>query len=103
MSMEIDKAFAETEADENVKEKEVRKEKKKEKPKKEDRGSTSSIKFACRRCKYILSEDEKKCPSCGSSEFSDEWNGIIVILDTSSELAKVIGAKMPGRYAIKVR
>lgn len=64
---------------------------------------TSSIKFACRKCKYILAEDEKKCPACGGSEFSDEWNGIVIIMDQSSSLASIIGAKMPGRYAIRVR
>jgi DNA-directed RNA polymerase subunit E" len=76
---------------------------KRPKGKKQDTSSTSSIKLACRRCKYILSEDEKKCPSCGGSDFSDEWNGIVIILDTTSDLAKVIGAKKAGRYAIKVR
>ena len=65
--------------------------------------TSSSIKFACRRCKYIMTEGEKKCPSCGGTEFSEEWSGIVVILDTSSELAKIIGAKKTGRYAIKVR
>ena len=70
---------------------------------KEIKESKSSIKFACRRCKYILGEDETKCPHCGGSEFSDEWHGIVIILDISSELAQIIGAKKTGRYAIKVR
>jgi DNA-directed RNA polymerase subunit E" len=70
---------------------------------KDKKEATSSIKYACRKCKYILAEDEKKCPSCGGSEFSDEWSGIVIIIDTSSSLANIIGAKIPGRYAIKVR
>ncbi|MGA2574168.1 MAG: transcription elongation factor subunit Spt4 [Candidatus Methanomethylicaceae archaeon] len=69
----------------------------------EIKDSSSSIKFACRKCKYILGEDETKCPHCGGSEFSDEWSGIVIILDTTSELAQIIGAKKAGRYAIKVR
>lgn len=70
---------------------------------KEKKEATSSIKYACRKCKYILAEDEKKCPACGGSEFSDEWSGIVIIIDQSSSLASIINAKIPGRYAIKVR
>jgi DNA-directed RNA polymerase subunit E" len=70
---------------------------------KEKKEATSSIKYACRKCKYILAEDDKKCPACGGSEFSDEWSGIVIIIDTSSSLAGIINAKIPGRYAIKVR
>jgi DNA-directed RNA polymerase subunit E" len=70
---------------------------------KEKKEIVSSIKYACRKCKYILAEDEKKCPACGGSEFSDEWSGIVVVIDPSSSLAGIIGAKLPGRYAIKVR
>jgi len=70
---------------------------------KEKKEIVSSIKYACRKCKYILAEDEKKCPACGGNEFSDEWSGVVVIIDTSSSLAGIIGAKLPGRYAIKVR
>jgi DNA-directed RNA polymerase subunit E" len=63
----------------------------------------SSTKYACRKDKYILTEDEKKCPICGGSDLSDEWSGIVIIMDTSSKLAEIIGAKKTGRYAIKVR
>ena len=62
-----------------------------------------STKYACRKDKYILTEDEKKCPICGGSDLSDEWSGIVIIMDTSSKLAEIIGAKKTGRYAIKVR
>ncbi|MCC6013018.1 MAG: DNA-directed RNA polymerase, subunit E'' [Candidatus Verstraetearchaeota archaeon] len=63
----------------------------------------SSIKFVCRKCKYILSEDETKCPICGGTDLTEDWEGLIIILDTSSALAEIINAKRPGRYAIKVR
>ena len=65
--------------------------------------ASSSTKFACRKCKFILSEDDKKCPVCGSSDLSDEWSGIVIIMDPSAKLAEVIGAKKAGQYAIRVR
>lgn len=63
----------------------------------------SSTKFACRKCKYILSEDDTKCPICGGTELSDDWSGLVIILDPSSSVAEMMGVKKPGRYAIKVR
>jgi len=63
----------------------------------------SSTKYACRKCKIILAEDQTKCPICGGSDLSDEWSGIIIIMDTNAQLASAIGAKQTGRYAIKVR
>uniref|UniRef100_A0A7C3J2G9 Transcription elongation factor Spt4 n=1 Tax=Candidatus Methanomethylicus mesodigestus TaxID=1867258 RepID=A0A7C3J2G9_9CREN len=68
-----------------------------------DAEGQSSLKRACRKCKYILSEDDAKCPVCGSSDLSEEWSGIIIIVDPSAQLAEAIGAKRAGRYAIKVR
>ena len=69
----------------------------------EKKEATSSTKYACRKCKFILGEDDKKCPVCGSTELSDEWSGIVIVMDPSAKIAEVIGAKKPGRYAIKVR
>lgn len=63
----------------------------------------SSKLLACRKCKFLTSGEEKKCPVCGSTDLSDEWNGLIIILDVNSKLAEIIGAKQEGRYAIKVR
>lgn len=63
----------------------------------------SSTKYACRKCKIILAEDQTKCPICGSSDLSDEWSGIVIIMDLNAQLASAIGAKQTGRYAIKVR
>ena len=63
----------------------------------------SSTKFACRKCKYILGEDDIKCPICGGTDLSEDWNGLVVVLDPSSKVAEMMGAKKPGRYAIKVR
>jgi DNA-directed RNA polymerase subunit E" len=44
------------------------------------------------------------CPSCKSSNLSEDWSGLILIVDLEkSEIGKKIGAKSPGKYAIRVR
>ncbi len=67
------------------------------------KANPSSKQLACRKCKFVVSGDEKKCPVCGSTDLSDEWSGLVIIMDTKSSLAEVIGAKREGRYAIRVR
>jgi RNA polymerase subunit RPABC4/transcription elongation factor Spt4 len=42
-------------------------------------------------------------PDLRGSDISDEWSGIIIIMDLNAQLASAIGAKQIGRYAIKVR
>ncbi len=67
------------------------------------KANPSSKQLACRKCKFIVSGEEKKCPICGSADLSDEWSGLVIIMDAGSRLAEVIGAKREGRYAIRVR
>ncbi len=44
------------------------------------------------------------CPNCKSTNLSDDWTGLIILLDTeNSEIAKKINAKANGKYAIRVR
>jgi DNA-directed RNA polymerase, subunit E'''' len=44
------------------------------------------------------------CPNCKGKDFSDEWSGIFILFKPEeSEIAKLIGIKTPGMYAIKVR
>jgi len=46
---------------------------------------------------------EKKCPNDGSNELSDEWSGLIIVLDPkNSQVAKTLNITVPGRYALKV-
>jgi len=46
----------------------------------------------------------EECPNCGSREFSEEWEGMVIILDVErSQVAKRLGIEKPGRYAIKLR
>ncbi|MDG6225313.1 MAG: DNA-directed RNA polymerase subunit E [Candidatus Thermoplasmatota archaeon] len=57
--------------------------------------------LACKKC-MMLTEQES-CPSCGG-EVSKEWQGMIVIVDhTQSEVARHMGIKGNGKYALKVR
>lgn len=58
---------------------------------------------ACTKCKFLTLSEEEKCPNCGSTTFTDEWDGIAIILDPErSEVARILGITKPGRYAIKI-
>jgi len=44
------------------------------------------------------------CPNCKSSNLSDDWTGIVIVMDPkNSEIAEKMGIKTPGKYAIRVR
>ena len=59
-------------------------------------------KKVCKNCKMFVTGDV--CPACKRNQFTTTWRGRIVILDPEkSEIAKKIGATLPGEYAIKVR
>ena len=61
------------------------------------------VERACKKCHYIVSEGTT-CPVCGGGELTEKWNSYLVIFDPSkSELAKKIDAKVPGKYAVRVR
>jgi DNA-directed RNA polymerase subunit E" len=56
---------------------------------------------ACKRCGFIVKVDNK-CPACGSDELSEKFQGIAIIFDAEkSEVAKYLGKKAPGEYALK--
>ena len=47
--------------------------------------------------------NEKACPNDGSTELSNEWSGLIIIISAErSQVAKTLGITKPGRYALKV-
>jgi DNA-directed RNA polymerase subunit E" len=59
-------------------------------------------KKVCKNCKMFVEGDV--CPICKTSQFSNNWQGRIHILDAErSEIGKRIGIKVKGEYAIKVR
>ncbi len=55
--------------------------------------------LACRKCKLLF--EGKKCPRCGG-EGTRNWQGMVVIFDVESEIAKKLGITQPGKYALKV-
>lgn len=56
---------------------------------------------ACKECNRLTEDNE--CPLCGS-EVSREWQGYLVIIDhENSTLAKKMGIKANGKFALKVR
>ncbi|MCJ7770611.1 DNA-directed RNA polymerase, subunit E'' [Candidatus Bathyarchaeota archaeon] len=57
---------------------------------------------ACRNCRYLSSANV--CPNCKHTSFSEDWLGELIVVDPkSSEIAKNLGIKNPGRYALRVR
>ncbi|GAY25008.1 DNA-binding protein [Desulfurococcaceae archaeon AG1] len=58
---------------------------------------------ACKKCKALAPLEATVCSICGSSEFSEEWSGMVIIIDPEgSQIAKSLGITKPGRYAIKI-
>ncbi len=59
-------------------------------------------KKVCKKCKMFV--DGNECPNCKGNQFSTNWQGRITITDPEkSAIAKKIGIKAKGEYAIKVR
>ncbi|RLI09880.1 DNA-directed RNA polymerase subunit E'' [Candidatus Bathyarchaeota archaeon] len=57
---------------------------------------------ACRTCKIIT--EENVCPICKSTDLSDDFSGLLIILDPeNSQLAKKMEIDREGRYALKIR
>jgi DNA-directed RNA polymerase subunit E" len=57
--------------------------------------------LACRKCRMLTTD--KTCPNDGSAELSNEWSGLIIIINAEkSQVAKTLGIVKPGRYALKV-
>ncbi|MBD3387659.1 MAG: DNA-directed RNA polymerase subunit E [Candidatus Altiarchaeales archaeon] len=56
---------------------------------------------ACKSCMRL--SEEERCPVCGSNT-SQYWSGYFAVLDPeTSQIAKKMGIKSPGQYALKVR
>ena len=57
---------------------------------------------ACRYCKNI--NEETVCPVCKNTEFSDDYSGLLVVLDAdNSILAEKLDTNASGNYALKIR
>ncbi|MFQ6085453.1 MAG: transcription elongation factor subunit Spt4 [Candidatus Bathyarchaeia archaeon] len=57
---------------------------------------------ACRICRTVT--NESVCPNCDSKDLSRDFVGIVSIFDgDGSQIARKMGIKKSGRYAIRVR
>ena len=56
--------------------------------------------LACRDCRCVTTA--KVCPKCKSTDLSPDWNGIALIVKTSSKIAQTLGITKEGKYALKV-
>lgn len=58
------------------------------------------VKKACRTCKRIVKGNS--CPVCKTSDLTTTFQGVVVIFDVESDVAKKMGITAPGTYAIRV-
>lgn len=58
---------------------------------------------ACRNCRLLV--EGQICPLCNTADYlTKTWEGQIVIINPDgSEVATAIGAKTPGKYALKIK
>jgi DNA-directed RNA polymerase subunit E" len=57
---------------------------------------------ACRECHFISSGSI--CPNCGESNLSDDFSGVVVIIDPEgSAIARTMKITKKGHYALRVR
>jgi len=56
----------------------------------------------CRNCRRFV--EGSVCPVCNQASFSRSWKGVVVINDpANSEIAKVLGIDVPGKYCLWVK
>ncbi|MFH0713827.1 MAG: transcription elongation factor subunit Spt4 [Candidatus Micrarchaeota archaeon] len=58
---------------------------------------------ACRQCRLVV--EGQVCPLCNTGEhLTKTWEGYIFVVNPEgSEVAAAIGAKTPGKYALKIK
>ncbi len=54
----------------------------------------------CRNCRRFTTE--QVCPVCKSTNLSNSWKGLVIVVNTESEIAKILKVNEPGRYALYV-
>ena len=58
------------------------------------------VEKACRNCRLIISQGDT-CPLCGQNKLTPKWTGYVVVLNVEkSEIAKKLGLKINGSYAL---
>ncbi|MEM1873410.1 MAG: transcription elongation factor subunit Spt4 [Acidilobaceae archaeon] len=67
---------------------------------------------ACRACGTLNPRDSTNCSSCGSTQFSDEWSGLIIVFDPSTSLLArsaeitepvIKAVRVAGKIVVKMR
>ncbi len=63
------------------------------------------VEKACRKCMRIIDSIDSTCELCGSSDLTDEWTGLVIILDPlKSKIAEKMNLnEVAAAYALKVR
>ncbi len=56
---------------------------------------------ACLNCKYLTEGD--KCPLCGSTDLTTNWQDVVLIVDINSKLAEKTGIKKEGMFALFIK
>ncbi len=60
------------------------------------------VEYVCKECNRIVKGPV--CLVCNSTSLTSDWSGYAVIIDPEkSRIAKRLGVKMAGAYALKVR
>jgi len=60
------------------------------------------MEFACRKCNLIISQGNT-CPMCNTTDLTSKWTGYVAMLNVEkSEVAKRMGIKINGSYAISI-
>ncbi len=60
------------------------------------------MEYACRNDRLIIAQGNV-CPLCSQSNLTTKWSGQVVILNVEkSEVAKKLGIKVNGTYAINI-
>lgn len=58
--------------------------------------------MACKNCRFI-NVNTDACTNCGSTELTRDWYGYLIVIDPErSEIAKKLGIKNAGKYALQV-
>ena len=58
--------------------------------------------LVCKECHRVVGG--QVCEGCNSTSLTSDWSGYVVIIDPlKSQIAKRLGVKLPGKYALKVR
>ncbi|MBI5355844.1 MAG: hypothetical protein HZB68_05305 [Candidatus Aenigmarchaeota archaeon] len=55
----------------------------------------------CRDCRRVVEGNE--CPICKSTDMTNKWRGVVVVIDPNSEIAQHMKLSVQGKYAIELK